>query len=88
MTIKMIPIHELLNRIRWDKEFGKGNFEIGYLDRVEGDIIVVPFKEVYFKKADHFSFQVIDSEGETHSVPFHRIKEIYKDGELIWHREH
>ncbi|MBW1963074.1 MAG: DUF504 domain-containing protein, partial [Deltaproteobacteria bacterium] len=28
-TIKMIPVHELLNRIRWDKDFGKGSFEIG-----------------------------------------------------------
>jgi uncharacterized protein (UPF0248 family) len=84
----MIPIHEFLNRIRWDKEFGKGSFKIGYFDRVEEDIIVVPFEEVYFKKEDQSSFQVIDSEGETHSVPFHRVKEIYKDGELIWRREH
>jgi len=24
----MIPIHELLHRIRWDPEFGKSDFEI------------------------------------------------------------
>jgi uncharacterized protein (UPF0248 family) len=84
----MIPIHELLNRIRWDKDFGKGSFEIGYFDRSEGNIIVVPFEEVYFKKGDQLSFEVIDPEGETHSVPFHRIKQIYKNGKLIWHREH
>lgn len=29
----MTPIHELLNRIRWDKEFGQGRFEVGYHDR-------------------------------------------------------
>jgi hypothetical protein len=44
----MIPIHELLNRIRWDPEFAKGNFELGYYDRAENGIIVVPLKEVTF----------------------------------------
>ena len=29
----MIPIHELLNRVRWDPEFAKGNFQLGYYDR-------------------------------------------------------
>ena len=32
----MIPIHELLNRIRWDAEFAKGTFELGYYDRDHG----------------------------------------------------
>jgi len=31
-TFDMISIHELLNRIRWDPEFAKGNFELGYYD--------------------------------------------------------
>jgi hypothetical protein len=31
-TFDMIPIHELLNRIRWDSELAKGNFELGYYD--------------------------------------------------------
>jgi len=46
----MAPIHELLNRIRWDPEFGRGNFELGYFDRVEGRVIVVPFRELDFPK--------------------------------------
>jgi len=29
----MIPIHELLARIRWDPEFGAARFEIAYFDR-------------------------------------------------------
>jgi len=83
----MIPIHELLNRIRWDEEFGKGEFVIGYHDRVDNRIIRVPLAELYFEPGDHFSFDLIDSEGELHSIPLHRIKEVYKDGVLIWHRE-
>ena len=34
----MIPIHELLNRIRWDPEFAKGDFQLGYYDRAEDRI--------------------------------------------------
>jgi len=44
----MIPVHELLNRIRWDPEFAKGNFELGYYDRAANRIILVPLKEVTF----------------------------------------
>ena len=45
----MIPIRELLSRIRRDK--------------------------------------VIGQEAVLQSIPLHRIREVYKDGELIWHPE-
>ena len=35
----MTPIHELLNRIRWDEEFGRGRFELGYYDRHEDAVV-------------------------------------------------
>jgi hypothetical protein len=44
----MIPIHEVLNRVRWDREFAQGNFELGYYDRAEDRIILVPLKDVTF----------------------------------------
>ena len=83
-----MPIHELLNRIRWDREFGQGNFVIGYYDRVEDRIIRVPLREIFFEPEDHFSFDLIDHDGVLHRIPLHRIKEVYKDEVLIWHREH
>ncbi len=46
----MIPIHELLNRICWDREFGKGIFEIGYYDRMEQKNIRVSFEKVLLDK--------------------------------------
>ena len=82
----MVPIHELLNRIRWDPEFGRRTFELGYFDRVEGRIMVVPFREVAFPEDDPQSFQLVDTEGWRQRVPFHRVREIYKDGQLIWQR--
>ena len=82
----MVPIHELLNRIRWDPEFGRGTYELGYFDRVEGRVMVVPFQEVAFPEDDRQAFRLIDTEGRSHRVPFHRVREVYKDGQCIWHR--
>lgn len=84
----MIPIHELLNRIRWDEEFGNANFVIGYYDRLADKIIDVPLKELIFDRDDHFDFELVDDEGVTHTIPLHRIKTVYRNGNLIWHREH
>jgi uncharacterized protein (UPF0248 family) len=84
----MMPIHELLNRIRWDREFGQGEFEVGYLDRVAEEIMRVPLREVSFEPGDHFAFNLTDEEGELHSIPLHRIKQVFRNGALIWQREH
>lgn len=84
----MQPIHKLLDRIRWDKEFGQGDFEIGFLDHVKDKILRIPIHEISFLHGDHFFFHYIDVDGESHAVPLHRIKAVYKNGELIWHREH
>ena len=83
----MTPIHELLNRIRWDKEYGDAVFVIGYYDHVEGSIILVPLNELSFDREDHFDFELIDDLGELHTIPLHRIRQVYRDGRLIWHRE-
>jgi uncharacterized protein (UPF0248 family) len=83
----MIPIHELLNRIRWDYDFSQGEFVLGFFDRVEHHIKEVPLREINFPAGDHFAFEFTDAEGVTHSVPFHRVRRVYKDGALIWSRE-
>jgi uncharacterized protein (UPF0248 family) len=84
----MTPIHELLNRIRWDEEFGQAEFEIGYYDRLEDRIIRVPLRELLFEPDDHFAFDLYGHEGELHSIPLHRVKQVFRNKELIWHREH
>ena len=59
----MIPIRELLNRIRWDPEFAKGNFELGYYDRAENRIILVPLKAVTFPAERPSTFQLLGPQG-------------------------
>lgn len=84
----MQPVHELINRIHWDAEYAKGEFEIWFLDHKEQGLFKLPFKDVTFVPGDHYFFHYVDDEGDEHNVPYHRIKAIYKNGELIWHREH
>lgn len=84
----MQPVQDILNRIRWDENWKGDEFKIGYYDRIEHRLIVVAFNEIRFPKGDHFTFEVIDRDGELHSVPFHRVKAIFRNGDLIWHREH
>jgi uncharacterized protein (UPF0248 family) len=54
---------------------------------VEHTTKVIPFKNIYFEKGDHYSFQITDNEGEVHTIPFHRVRKVYKDGTLIWSRK-
>lgn len=83
----MKPIQEIISRIRWDKEFSDAVFMVGYYDRVEDKIVVVPFRELYFDEEDHFNFQILDESGLTHTIPLHRIREVYRNGEKIWNRD-
>jgi len=82
----MIPIHELLSRIRWGREFARGDFELGYYDRAGDQTILVPLKEVNFPAESPQTLQFTDAEGPPHRIPFHRVREVYRDSQRIWHR--
>jgi uncharacterized protein (UPF0248 family) len=82
----MIPIQALLQRIRWDTEFGRGEFLVGYFDRTRHGLVSVPLASLRFRAGDHFAFSAIEADGSVHEVPFHRVREVRRDGELIWQR--
>lgn len=82
----MLSIVDLLNRIRWDKEFAKGEFVIGYENHMQEEYVYVPFEEILFEEGDHFSFQLRNEMGELICIPFHRVREVLKDNTLIWER--
>lgn len=84
----MIPLHDLLARIRWDSAFGDASFVLGYYDRVEDRIIRVNLREVRVDPDNRAMLDIRDEEGVEHSVPLHRVKEVFRNGQLIWHREH
>jgi uncharacterized protein (UPF0248 family) len=82
----MIPVRELLDRIRWDREFGKGRIEIGYCDHGAGAVVRVPLEALRFEEGNRFSFQLEAGGGKVLSIPFHRIREVLRDGLPIWRR--
>ena len=82
----MLTVQELLSRIRWDKDYAKGAFSIAYYDRVANVVKTVPFRELCFDNDDHFAFGVVDEVGEIHWVPYHRVRALYRNGEVIWQR--
>jgi uncharacterized protein (UPF0248 family) len=82
----MTPIHELLARIRHDREFGKGRFEIGYFDRREGTIHRVALHGVTFPEGERRVFELADESGQMRRIPFHRVREVWRDGMVIWQR--
>ena len=81
----METILELLNRIRWDDEFGRGTFEVGIYDRVADSIEFHALDELQPEKGNHFSFTLC-VDGEILTIPFHRIREVRKNGVCIWKR--
>ncbi len=82
----MQPLEELLDRIKWDPEFGKGSFALGYYDRVADREIVVPLSAIAVGTGVAGVFSVQDAEGVTRTIPFHRVRVVYRNGEPIWRR--
>jgi uncharacterized protein (UPF0248 family) len=80
------PLEDLLDRIRWDTEFAKGVFALGFLDRVAGVEQVVPFRSVSFDPHRRSMFSFEDENGVVRHIPFHRVRTVYKDGDVIWRR--
>jgi uncharacterized protein (UPF0248 family) len=80
------PLHELLARIRWDPEFGRARFELGYYDRQRKALVRLPLERISTSPQDRFAFQAVEDDGSVHSVPYHRVRRVWREGELIWSR--
>ena len=83
----MIPIHELLARIRWDPAFGRGQFTLGYVDHDSDELRYVPFTDSRPDPDNPSLLDFVDDSGEVVSLPLHRIREVLRNGEAIWQRD-
>jgi uncharacterized protein (UPF0248 family) len=86
IVLAMTPIQDLLHRIQWDPHFGQGRFVIGYYDRVWARIVRVPFQRLSIEAGNHFTFDLVADDGSVRMVPLHRVREVWRDGKLIWQR--
>jgi uncharacterized protein (UPF0248 family) len=82
-----LPIYNFLNRLRWDPRFREGRFEIGYYDRLLNRILVVSLETIRFSAAAPLAFELYDGEGTMHRIPFHRVRRVYRNGQIIWQRK-
>ena len=82
----MQPIDKLLARIKWDKGFGDAAFEIGYYDRVAARSVRRPLADLLFEPGNKESFLLMDEEGVYQRIPLHRVREVFRNGALIWQR--
>ncbi|MGE5245148.1 MAG: DUF504 domain-containing protein [Betaproteobacteria bacterium] len=82
----MQPLEELLHRIVWDAEFGRGSFALGYYDRVLHREIVVPMSALTLSTGQPRTFTFEDEQGVARTVPLHRVRTVYKGGSPIWRR--
>ena len=77
----MIPIKDLLNKIKWSEE-EPSDYSIGYWDNADKKIVFIKFSEI--KKIEG-NFLLLDRDEETY-IPVHRVKEVRKKGKTIWER--
>jgi uncharacterized protein (UPF0248 family) len=82
----MQPLQELLHRIKWDKEFGKGEFAVGYYDRVVDEETLVPFASIHLDPQWPQTLSFRDEDGIVRHIPLHRVRTVYKDGSVVWRR--
>ena len=59
---------------------------MGYLDRFDNQVQRVALGLVQFPEGEKRVFEFVDADGQKRRVPFHRIREVYRDGALIWQR--
>jgi len=82
----VIPIRDVLHRIRWDPACQGGSYEIGYVDRIAGMIVRVPFGDLRLDAGRPAALTLHDAEGLTVRIPLHRIRQVWRDGVIFWER--
>ena len=79
----MIPIRELINKIKFDDRENPEDYVLFYLDRVEDKLKPIKFVEI---KRTEGNFMVLDRGDEEVEIPMHRIRKVEKKGEVVWER--
>lgn len=82
----MQPLQDLLARIRWDPEFGKASFALGYEDRMVVGEVVVSLAAVRFDSGRPGALSIQQEDGSVVHIPLHRVRTVYRNGEAIWRR--
>jgi uncharacterized protein (UPF0248 family) len=77
----MIPIKDLIDKIKWDDRENPDEYTLEYLDfNVLKSIKYTDIKEI------EGSFMIVEVDIRDTYIPLHRIKIVKKNGKVIWKR--
>jgi uncharacterized protein (UPF0248 family) len=80
-------LDELLSRIRWDPAWPAGTHQVGYLDHGRREIVLVDLSCLRFERGNRFAVFLTGRDGREFTLPLHRVREVRRDGHVIWQRQ-
>ncbi len=75
-------IGDLLNKIRWDSKLKPEEYTIVYFDRILEKSFEIPFTSI----SRQSTFIVIKKDNQEVNIPLHRIKQVKRNGKVVWER--
>ncbi len=77
----MIPIKDLINKIKWDKRENPEDYILIYIDLdKEKQISYTEIKRL------EGNFMILEKQGQEVEIPLHRIRKVKKNNKIIWKR--
>lgn len=80
----MIYILDLLNKIKWDSRENQEHYTLYYQDRIENKLKEIRYTDII---AIEPPCMLLSLNKKITYIPLHRIREIKKQGKVIWQRK-
>jgi uncharacterized protein (UPF0248 family) len=77
----MQSIKDLINKIKWDKRENPEDYSLIYIDLGKRKKLAYTL----IKRLEG-NFMVIEKNNEETEIPLHRIREVLKNGKVVWKR--
>jgi uncharacterized protein (UPF0248 family) len=75
---------QLISKIRWDPRERPEEYVLFYQDRLATELKALPFPAI---KRVEGTFLIVERDGEETSIPAHRIRQVRRNGALVWERQ-
>ena len=74
---------DLINKILWDKNEDKEEYEVGIIDRFTKEIGFIPARNIQSMEG---RFLLVRNEHGITEIPAHRLRKVKKKGKIVWAR--
>lgn len=78
----MLTAKQMLDKIKWSNKFKPEEITLSYFDRILNKNIKINYGEVKIED----NFIILEKENKISEIPLHRLREIRKNGIVIWKR--